>query len=84
MNDKLISQAPIQSMKNRLAIEFTERCSCYSCMAVFAKEDIKEWTDQSTTALCPRCGVDSVLPQNYEIEELRNIHNYWFGNDQAS
>jgi hypothetical protein len=44
---------------------------------------IEEWIDEGTTALCPRCGVDSVLPDNVPrapltVELLQEMHAYWF------
>jgi hypothetical protein len=53
------------SSYNRLGIEESEVCGCYYCRSVFNLIDtpIKEWIDRGSTALCPLCGVDSVLPK---------------------
>jgi hypothetical protein len=48
--------------------------------------EIEEWTDElagvSTTALCPRCGIDSVIGSRSGFaltsEFLREMHDYWF------
>lgn len=58
--------------KNRVMIEQSIICGCFFCLATFSSGEIKEWTDESLyfseehgqTALCPKCGVDSVLPDN--------------------
>jgi len=50
------------SFKNREAIAAGERCGCFHCLAEFAPGEIREWADDGMTALCPRCGIDSVIP----------------------
>lgn len=37
---------------------------CHMCGAQSDKGDIKEWCDNNFTAICPRCGIDAVLPSN--------------------
>lgn len=76
MTEALIREAPIRAMKNRNHIR--ERCGCYKCLEIFPSEEIKEWTDQNQTALCPKCGVDSVLFDEGSFEILKNIQDYWF------
>jgi len=81
VTQKLIREAPIYSMKNKRFIEESEMCGCYNCLSVFSKNDITEWTDGGQTAICPKCVVDSVLPQTYGVEldekNLKIIHDYW-------
>jgi hypothetical protein len=49
---------------------------------VFPPAYIEEWVDEGTTALCPRCGVDSVIgdKSGYEISDsiLKAMKAYWF------
>ena len=73
------------SKNNRQEISQSEKCGCFYCLAVFMPESIKKWTDdetQASTALCPYCGVDSVIGDNsgFEITEkqLEQMHKYWF------
>jgi len=81
MNEILIKEAPIYSMKNKKLIDESESCGCYSCLSVFSKHDITEWTDSESTALCPKCKVDSVLAQTYGVpldeQNLKIVHNHW-------
>lgn len=49
------------SLHNRDEIERSELCGCYYCATVFDAEEIGEWTDGGTTAVCPRCGTDAVI-----------------------
>lgn len=85
-SDKMLREVPIYSMKNKKFIEESESCGCYHCTQSFSKNEISQWTDNGQTALCPHCGVDSVLGQTcgieLEKENLQFIHNYWFKNDK--
>jgi hypothetical protein len=85
MNNNLVKEAVIHSMKNKRSIEESETCGCYHCLSVFSKHDITEWTDNGETAICPKCKVDSVLAQTYgvplDIEHLQILQTHWFGSN---
>ena len=73
------------SKNNREEVSQSGKCGCFYCLSVFKPESIKEWTDdetQASTALCPYCGVDSVVgdKSGFEITEnlLNQLHDYWF------
>lgn len=56
-------------------------CGCFSCLKVFDPRIIKAWTDEGETALCPFCGVDSVLPDkvmDFDVEFLKDMHAEYF------
>ena len=36
-------------------------CGCFYCLKVFLPSEIEDWTDDDDTALCPKCGIDSVI-----------------------
>jgi hypothetical protein len=50
---------------------------------VFEFKDIREWTDDGQTALCPSCGVDSVIGDAsgfpITVEFLTAMEAHWFG-----
>ncbi len=71
-----ITDAATMAFKNKTKLP--KECSCYHCLKSFKLEEIKEWTDQGKTALCPSCLIDSVIPKQ-ESDLLAKIHNYWFG-----
>lgn len=83
MNQQDLKRIPQLTMHNHKAIEESENCGCYCCLAVFSKHDITQWTDWGDTALCPKCGVDAVLPQTsgiaLEVDQLQEIHDFWLG-----
>lgn len=42
----------------------SEICGCFECLSLFGPHEIKQWIDLGRTALCPRCGVDTVIPDS--------------------
>lgn len=75
------------SSMHKQLVETSKQCGCFYCLSVFRPADIKEWTDQGQTALCPECGIDSVLPQaaGYELSQefLSQMEAYWFGEESS-
>lgn len=61
---------------NRLMVQGATICGCFYCKAMFPAADIALWCDDpeggltGNTAICPRCGVDAVLPDNIPGVEL--------------
>ena len=75
------------SIRHRPSIERSERCGCFYCEAIFSPTEILDWVDDSAeypqggTALCPRCGIDSVVPSatvQFTPELLREMRAYYF------
>ena len=58
-------------------------CGCFGCLDVFEFKHIREWTDGGQTALCPSCGIDSVIgdASGFPITEefLAAMEARWFG-----
>ena len=52
------------SSDNDFTIRFSSKCGCYHCLATFKPSKIKEWVDDGSTALCPECGIDAVVPDS--------------------
>jgi hypothetical protein len=51
-----------QSIRHRAQVKASAECGCFYCLEIFQPATIDEWTDDGETALCPKCGIDSVLP----------------------
>ncbi len=70
------------SIHNRKLLEKTQTCACVHCLKVFTPGDIVSWCDSDDTALCPYCGIDSVLADGpgCEVTEafLKKMHDRWF------
>ncbi|WGL60086.1 hypothetical protein QEJ31_00520 [Pigmentibacter sp. JX0631] len=49
------------SFKNRNILEKYKKCSCFYCLKTFETSEITEYVDNNETALCPYCGIDSVV-----------------------
>ena len=70
----------------------SERAGCFYCRRTFDPREITEWVDgpqresgetsDGVTALCPRCGIDAVLPSAMPVpltaELLAEMHSHWF------
>jgi hypothetical protein len=77
------------SSGHRVLLATASRAGCFRCGAILTPAEIREWTDKpaaggaSTTALCPCCGIDAVLPDTASIAiepPLREaMQEYWFG-----
>jgi len=71
------------SANHRQQIEASDLCGCFYCVKVFAPDEIQEWVDDGGTALCPKCGVDSVIGTRSGApitrEFLMRMREVWFG-----
>ncbi|MDL2289517.1 cytoplasmic protein [Clostridia bacterium OttesenSCG-928-F22] len=59
------------------------KCGCFYCLSIFNPSEIEEWIkDICETAICPYCGIDSVIGESsgYPITEefLRKMMKHWF------
>lgn len=90
--DPQLHAAHSKSSHHRADIEASLVCGCFYCRTTFEPSEIAEWVDRSgddaedvrgQTALCPHCGVDSVLGSHSGFpitpEFLAAMHRYWFG-----
>lgn len=71
------------SIGNRELIESSQNCGCFFCRKIFEKDLISEWLedDKGKTAICPYCGIDSVLPDSQvalTAELLDFMYKEWF------
>src|SRR5215813_2702614 len=82
-----VRDAHKHSSNHRAEVLGSGRCGCFYCCSTFSPESIREWVHeaddgQGQTALCPRCGIDSVIGENsgFELSEtfLRKMKSFWF------
>ena len=89
-----VDTAHKRSSNHRSELEGSHVCGCFYCLAVFPPAFITDWVDwpadtpddqqldAGTTALCPQCGVDSVIGSSsgYPIttEFLGAMQRRWF------
>jgi hypothetical protein len=83
----LIRDAHAFSSGHRDAVESASLCGCFHCLSTFKPSEIHRWVDYKATPLCPRCGIDSVLPDNVGVsldrEFLAQMQFHWFGSSQC-
>lgn len=98
MND--VIEAHKHSANHREEVLASGRCGCFYCLQVFPSSKITDWVDWppetpdelqlrlGTTALCPYCGIDSVIAETagYPLEHsfLADMRQYWFGQARMS
>lgn len=79
---------------NQAEVEASKLCGCFYCMQTFVPSEIVAWSGldvsnfdnpdaaSAGTALCPRCGSDSVIGDRsgypVEPEFLSRMHDAWF------
>ena len=71
------------SIHNKNEIMNDETVGCFHCLRIFSPSEIAEWIDsKNDTALCPYCGIDSVIGESsgYPITEefLSKMEQRWF------
>lgn len=83
--------AHARSVNHRDELLASERCGCFYCLRIFPPQAVHEWIDVApdavdeigTTALCPACGIDSVIGSAsglpIEPEFLKAMRSRWFG-----
>jgi hypothetical protein len=92
MNAKLKAVHKFSS-NHRAAIMTGRTAGCFHCEKTFLPREtgVKEWidwTDTGKTALCPFCGIDSVIssadvPEITDPEFLRRMRKHWFEDEEV-
>jgi hypothetical protein len=79
MNDIESKTHSDNSRHNRSRMAPGTNCGCFYCQTIFLAEEVSRWVDDELTALCPRCGVDAVLPGVTDRTTLRDVHDCAYG-----
>jgi len=60
----------------------SQKCGCFFCIEIFTPDAINEWVDGGRTALCPYCGIDSLIGDKSEYPVTKNflksMNKVWF------
>ena len=82
MKDVDILKAHEHSSNHFDEIHASDKCGCFYCLSIYRPSDIKEWIDDGECAICPKCGIDSVIGSSsgYPITEefLKRMCENWF------
>ena len=77
-----IVNAHVCSSYNRKQLSKVDLCGCFYCLKKFNPKLIVEWCDNGETAICPFCGIDSILYdcKTYPVTDklLEEMNKYWF------
>jgi len=93
LRNNRLEDAHKHSLYNREELLQSEVCGCFGCMRIFSPEKIKEWVDKDEnnvgeTALCPFCGMDSVMGDKSEFPMvkgfLKKMYEYWLVENQEN
>ena len=71
-------QAHELSSYHREALEAAGEARCFYCFASILFSDIRHWVDAGQTAICPKCGIDALLPGTHSNAFLTVMYHYWF------
>lgn len=83
----IIHSAHKHSISHQDEIMKSELCGCFYCLSNFNPATIVEWIEEENnkgkTALCPKCGIDSVIGDLSgfpiaDIEFLKEMNHSWF------
>ncbi len=78
------------SSNHRNKLDKSDVCGCFYCLRIYSPKEIVEWVpskgdnpmELEETALCPFCGVDSVIGESSGFpitkEFLKKMKSYWF------
>ena len=85
MKLKELNAAHRYSINNMPDLMKDSKCGCFYCLKIFAPDEITEIIeDRDGTAVCPYCGIDSVIGEysGYPItkEFLQEMYDRWFEN----
>lgn len=76
------------SNNNRAALEASTEAGCFYCLEIYKPKQVKDWclvnniNTNPDCAICPYCGIDSVLPSvnvNITKQLLRVMKDKYFG-----
>lgn len=86
----MISSTQLQQIhgRSRLNRQFMTpgaACRCFHCLKSFSAEQIGHWVDDGNTALCPHCGINSVLSggaNSLSDALIQQLHAVYFGSSR--
>lgn len=78
--EKMIIVARNQRYKNQGELASKEEVGCFYCLEKFSSDKIVEWVKRKGegTAICPCCGIDSVISLPFDDTLLKEMNEYWF------
>ena len=83
LQDTPAIQAHKRCANHKREIEKSAFCGCFYCCIVYPPASIVEWVDDGKTAICPECGIDSVVgdASGFPVGDkafLTEMNGLWF------
>ena len=82
MTEEQLREAHTHSAHNREEIARSRQCGCFNCCTLFDASEVEAYIDGGETAMCPHCGIDSVIGDASVIaltqQFLRAMRRRWF------
>ena len=86
MNEELLNKLHKYCRNNIELIEKSKKCYCFYCKSIVDAKEVLDATTPFTrriqTAFCPRCDIDSLIPdaidEKITKEIIDDMHEYWF------
>ena len=80
MKSEAVISAHNFSTNHKAELIKDKKCGCFYCLEIFEPSEINQWLKE--TALCPYCGIDSVIGESsgYPVTKdfLKEMQEYWF------
>ena len=82
-NNDYLELSHKSSSSHKTEILTANLCGCFYCEQTFLPNEIEEWIEENIgeTAICPKCGIDSVLSSKFPIKDklfFKKMNKYWF------
>ena len=78
-------EAHCACFKNWRLLKKSKMCGCFCCLNTYPASEVVDWCverDRRRTAICPCCGVDSVIPDAsgwpLDADFLKEMEYWWF------
>ena len=82
---EFLRQAHKSSSCHKQEIIDSDLCGCFYCLETYKPSKIEEWImendNRGESAICPKCGIDSVLSSKLPVKEqefLKEMNAIWF------
>src|SRR5687768_14822148 len=78
-----IIDAHTHTVAHRAELAGSQLAGCFYCCEIFEPKEIEDWVDDGKCALCPKCGIDSVIgdASGFPVTDkkfLKDMHEFWF------
>ena len=80
-----INRKDVYAAGRKEVIDRSDWCVCFYCFSRFYIDEIVEWCDDDNTAICPCCGIDTVIGSEVagkmSTRTLKELHTDGFGKE---